>query len=177
MADFTVLSRNVLRPLWRGEEGRCFNSSAESAGLRCDAEAVDCNETTEVECDCRKATRFPWDCDRSEATARLRLDMELAAEGVPMPAAELRRSFLGSLSLAARLRLLFCRRSTSSSSSCPTHQSHTSHPINVAKLLQPTTETGDTRSWKMPTKKVTNIVTEHTCWSITVESATRGQNS
>jgi hypothetical protein len=58
-----------------------------------------------------------------------------------------------------------------------THQSHNSHPRKVAKLLHPTTETGLTRSWKMPTKQTTKIMTEQTCWTMTVESATRGQKS
>ena len=62
-------------------------------------------------------------------------------------------------------------------SSCPTHQSHNNHPRNVAMLPQPTTETGDMRSWMMPTKQTINIITEHTCCTMTVDSATRGQKS
>jgi hypothetical protein len=62
-------------------------------------------------------------------------------------------------------------------SSSPTHQSHNSQPRNVAMLPQPTIATGETRSWKMPTKQTTNIMTEQTCWTMIVESATRGQKS
>lgn len=62
-------------------------------------------------------------------------------------------------------------------SSWPTHQSHNHHPRKVAILPPPTTATGDTRSWKIPTKHTTNIMTEQTCWTMTVESATRGQKS
>lgn len=51
------------------------------------------------------------------------------------------------------------------------------HPRKVARLLQETTATGDTRSWKMPTKQTTKMMTEQTCWTITVESATSGQKS
>lgn len=61
--------------------------------------------------------------------------------------------------------------------SSPTHQSHSSQPMKVAKLPKPTTDTGLTRSWKMPTKHTTKMMTEHTCWTITVESATSGQKS
>jgi hypothetical protein len=62
-------------------------------------------------------------------------------------------------------------------SSCPTHQSQRTQPTNVAMLPQPTTATGETRSWKMPTKQTMNMMTEQTCWTMTVESATRGQKS
>ena len=62
-------------------------------------------------------------------------------------------------------------------SSCPTHQSHNSQPRKVAILPQLTIATGETRSWKMPTKQTTKIITEQTCWTMTVESATRGQKS
>jgi hypothetical protein len=48
-------------------------------------------------------------------------------------------------------------------SSCPTHQSHSNQPINVAMLPQPTTATGDTRSWNIPTKQTTKMMTEQTC--------------
>lgn len=49
--------------------------------------------------------------------------------------------------------------------------------MKVAKLPQPTTETGLTRSWKMPTKQTTKMMTEQTCWTMMVESAIRGQKS
>jgi hypothetical protein len=62
-------------------------------------------------------------------------------------------------------------------SSCPTHQSHNTHPRTVAIEPHPTTATGETRSWNMPTKQKTKIMTEQTCWTMTVESATRGQKS
>jgi hypothetical protein len=62
-------------------------------------------------------------------------------------------------------------------SSCPTHQSHKSHPKNVAMLPQPTTATGETRSWNIPTKQTIKIMTEQTCCTMTVESATSGQKS
>ena len=64
-----------------------------------------------------------------------------------------------------------------SRASWPTHQSHRSHPITVAKVPHPTTETGLRRSWKMPTKQTTKMMTEQTCWTMTVESATNGQKS
>lgn len=62
-------------------------------------------------------------------------------------------------------------------SSCPTHQSHSNQPRKVAMLPPPTTETGDTCLWNMPTKHTTNIMTEQTCCTMTVESATSGQKS
>lgn len=62
-------------------------------------------------------------------------------------------------------------------SSWVTQKSHSSHPRKVAKLPHPTTDTGLTRSWNMPTKHTTNIMTEQTCCRITVESATKGQKS
>lgn len=58
-----------------------------------------------------------------------------------------------------------------------THQSHNSQPRKVAKLPQPTTDMGLTRSWNMPTKQTMNIMTEQTCCTMTVVSATRGQKS
>jgi hypothetical protein len=62
-------------------------------------------------------------------------------------------------------------------SSCPTHQSQRTQPRKVAMEPQPTIATGETRSWTMPTKQTTKIMTEQTCWTMTVESATRGQKS
>lgn len=67
--------------------------------------------------------------------------------------------------------------SSPSWSSSDTHCSHSSQPRKVAKLLQLTTETGETRSWKMPTKQTMKTMTEQTCCRMTVESATRGQKS
>jgi len=62
-------------------------------------------------------------------------------------------------------------------SSCPTHQSQRTQPRKVAMEPQPTIATGETRSWTMPTKQTTKIMTEQTCWTMTVESVTRGQKS
>jgi hypothetical protein len=62
-------------------------------------------------------------------------------------------------------------------SSCPTHQSHSNHPKNVAMLPHPTTATGETRLCSISTKQTTKIMTEQTCWTMTVESATSGQKS
>jgi hypothetical protein len=67
--------------------------------------------------------------------------------------------------------------SAASSSSLRTQLSQRPQPSIVPKLPQPTTLTGLSRSWKMPTKQQTNIATEQTCWTMTVESATRGQKS
>jgi hypothetical protein len=67
--------------------------------------------------------------------------------------------------------------SSTRSSSFAIQRSHRSHPRNVAKLLQLTTETGLTRSWKIPMKQTTKIMTEHTCCTMTVLSATKGQKS
>jgi len=61
--------------------------------------------------------------------------------------------------------------------SSPTHRSQSSQPRKVAKLPHPTTDTGLTRSWKMPTKHTTKMMTEQTCCTMTVESATSGQKS
>jgi hypothetical protein len=61
--------------------------------------------------------------------------------------------------------------------SCPTHESHNTQPRTVAMLPHPTTAPGETRSWKMPTKQTIKIMTEQTCCTMTVESATRGQKS
>lgn len=62
-------------------------------------------------------------------------------------------------------------------SSCPTHQSHSNQPRKVAILPPPTTATGEMLFWNIPMKHTTNIITEHTCCTITVESATSGQKS
>jgi hypothetical protein len=62
-------------------------------------------------------------------------------------------------------------------SSSPTQMSHRIQPRMVQVLLHDTTVTGDTRSWKMPTKQTRKMATEQTCWTMTVESATSGQNS
>jgi len=62
-------------------------------------------------------------------------------------------------------------------SSCPTHQSHNTQPRIVATLPQPTTASGAMRLWKMPTKQTMKMMTEQTCWTMTVESATKGQKS
>ena len=62
-------------------------------------------------------------------------------------------------------------------SSCPTHQSQRSQPTKVAIEPQPTMETGETPFSRMPTKQTTKIMTEQTCWTMTVESATKGQKS
>lgn len=67
--------------------------------------------------------------------------------------------------------------SSSLSSSSDTQRSQRIQPTKVAKLLQLTTDTGDTRSWYMPTKQTMKMVTEQTCWRMTVESATSGQKS
>lgn len=61
--------------------------------------------------------------------------------------------------------------------SCPSHQSHTTQPSTVAHDPHPTTAPGDTFSWYIPTKHAMKIATEHTCCTMTVESATRGQKS
>ena len=66
---------------------------------------------------------------------------------------------------------------SSTVSSSDTHRSHSSHPRNVPKLLQLTMDTGETRSWKMHAKHTMKMMTEQTCCSITVESATSGQKS
>ena len=63
------------------------------------------------------------------------------------------------------------------SSSSETQRSHRSQPTNVAKLLQLTTDTGETRSCEMATKQTRKMMTEQTCWRMTVESETRGQKS
>lgn len=49
--------------------------------------------------------------------------------------------------------------------------------MTVEKLPQPTTVSGLTRSRKMPAKQTTKQMTEHTCCTMTVESATNGQKS
>lgn len=67
--------------------------------------------------------------------------------------------------------------SSSLSCSSDTQRSQRIQPRNVAKLLPLTRETGDTRSWKMPTKQTMKRMTEQTCCRITVESATSGQKS
>lgn len=121
--------------------------------------------------------------------------MELAAEGkfdtlemltvlalsigLPSPEESCRRG--GRYSLDARPSRIM--RALTSSSSHPlgasfvTHESQSSQPRKVAKLLHPTTDTGLTRSWKIPTKHTTKMMTEHTCCTMTVESATSGQKS
>lgn len=127
---------------------------------------------------------------------RWRLEVELAAEGaadvvVEGAAVEMfdsTRNGGGRRTLPARVRrrmlplrpMLLAALLLASSpwlSSSATQRSQRSHPRNVAKLDQLTTETGDTRSWKMPTKQTMKMMTEQTCWSMTVESATRGQKS
>ena len=61
--------------------------------------------------------------------------------------------------------------------SWPTQKSQSTQPRTVPALPQLTTETGETRCWYMPTKEQTKIATEEMCWTMTVESATRGQKS
>ena len=61
--------------------------------------------------------------------------------------------------------------------SCPTQKSQSTQPSTVPALPQLTTETGEMRSCEIPTKENTNIATEHTCCTMTVESDTRGQKS
>jgi hypothetical protein len=67
--------------------------------------------------------------------------------------------------------------SSSMSSSSDTQRSQRIQPTKVPKLLQLTTDTGDTRSWYIPTKQTMKMVTAQTCCRITVESATSGQKS
>ena len=89
----------------------------------------------------------------------------------------------GRYSLQARSpRMMRARAASLSLAAAPwvswvTHQSHSSQPRKVAKLPHPTTDTGLTRSWKMPTKQTTKMMTEQTCCTMTVESATKGQKS
>ena len=61
--------------------------------------------------------------------------------------------------------------------SWPTQKSQSTQPRTVPALPQLTTVTGETHCWYMPTKEQTNMATEEICWTMTVESATRGQKS
>jgi hypothetical protein len=91
-----------------------------------------------------------------------------------LPARVRRRALpLRVMAAAAALTL----SSSSSSSSSETQRSQRIQPRNVPTLLQLTTETGDTRSWKMATKLTIKMMTLQTCCRMTVESATRGQKS
>jgi hypothetical protein len=138
---------------------------------------------------------FEADFARYTAVGACRFVVELAAEGVAdgaaVDGADSIRSGVGRRMLPVRvgrlklpvrpaLPITFAatpRLGSSGSSISDSQRSHKIHPTNVAKLLQLVTATGDTRSWFMPTKQTTNMMTEHTCCSMTVESATRGQKS
>lgn len=132
---------------------------------------------------------------RCNAVGAWRLVVELAAEaaadGAAVDGADSTRSGVGRRMLPVRVERLKLpvrpalpmtfaatpRLGSSGSSISESQRSHRIHPTNVAKLLQLVTATGDTRSWNIPTKQTTKIITEHTCCRITVESATRGQKS
>ena len=95
--------------------------------------------------------------------------------GLRMLAALVRRRLKLPLRPMTTVATLLLRSSSWSSS--VTQRSHSSHPKKVHELLQLTMETGETRSWNMYAKHTTKMMTEHTCCSITVESATSGQKS
>jgi hypothetical protein len=157
--------------------------------------------TLEMETECRwdGGWRVSWECGGGGGIIGTRFVVELAAEGrldtlemlvvlafgwllfpPPPPSPEsCRRGGPNSrLSLRSLMLLLLAKPSSGSSSvSSPIHQSQSSQPITVEKLPQPTTVLGLTRSKKMPAKQTTKQMTEQTCCTMTVESATRGQKS
>ena len=115
-------------------------------------DVVEWIDVVEVECGCC------FDRGGARLWCRLaRFGVELAAEAIVCSKGKMGEGFC--------------------SSSCPTHQSHSTQPRKVAMLPPPTTETGETLRWEIPTKHTTNIITEQTCCTMTVESATRGQKS
>lgn len=108
---------------------------------------------------------WPWEsllCE--DACRRLMLREELA----PLPA---------SVILASPFPIGRASIGTFMASCFPTQKSQSTHPNTVPTLPQLTTETGEKRSWMMPTKQQTNMATDEMCWTITVESETRGQKS
>lgn len=116
-------------------------------------ERMECIEDAEAECECR-AERLAF-----EGLMIPRFETELAADIVE-----------GSWWTIGGTGGLFA-------SSCPTQESHRTQPSTVAMLPQPTTAPGETYFWDMLTKHTIKIMTEQTCCTMTVESATRGQKS
>jgi hypothetical protein len=88
---------------------------------------VECIEDADAECECRVESPRFCEFDR---LVFARFDVELVADIIEGSGEEVRIGGEGGLL----------------DSSCPTHQSHKTHPRTVAMLPQPTTETGETRS-------------------------------
>lgn len=88
---------------------------------------MECIEDADAESECCKEMPELCEFDR---LVFARLDVELAADIIEGLGKEVRIGGDGGLL----------------DSSCPTHQSHKTHPRTVAMLPQPTTATGETRS-------------------------------
>lgn len=157
-ADLAVDRRREVRWEKCDDEDKEAFGGKRGVGTPVEKEVVEWIEEADAECACLAVSPFPF-CWLPFCWFP-RLETELLAEAV-----------LGSCEVKIKGEEAFVV------SSCPTHQSQRSHPRNVKRLPHPTTATGETRSWKMPTKQTMKIMTEQTCWTMTVESATRGQKS
>lgn len=158
-ADFAVARRREVRWL-RGEDVPAGKFSASLGDWEWFWELAECMDEADAEweCECRPGNGWVDEV----CSPRPRFEVELAAETVELYGGD---------------GMICCGRGLGALSSCPIHQSHNSHPKNVAKLPHPTTATEDIRSCTIPIKQTMNIITEQTCCTMTVESATRGQKS